>query len=122
MEKLKKALIVARVVGSHVDDPTYIHSVTEFSLSGKMYKAVKTDYDLVRNTLLGESEGLKLQKFMVASPEVNYISKEAQKNFHKLTGKMGFYIQPRTKGQGHGSTSRAFYARTRFLAEFIDLG
>ena len=122
LEKLKKALIVARTVGSHVDDPTYIHSVTEFSLSGKLYKAVKADYDLVRNALLGNSKALDTQKLMVASPQVKYIGNEAQKNFHKLTGKMGVYIQPRTKGQGHGSTSRAFYARKGFLAEFINLG
>lgn len=40
---------------------------------------------------------------------------------NELTGGMGVYIQPRTKGAWHGSTSRAFYARTKFLAEFIKL-
>ena len=64
----------------------------------KLYEAVKADYDLVRKTLLDPSKG-----------------------FSSLTGKMGVYIQPRTKGQGHGSTSRAFYARPKFLAEFIKL-
>jgi hypothetical protein len=34
---------------------------------------------------------------------------------------MGKYIQPRTKGAGHGSTSRAFYARPLFLKQFIKL-
>jgi hypothetical protein len=28
---------------------------------------------------------------------------------------------PLAKGAGHGSTSRAFYARPRFLAKFIKL-
>jgi len=98
LAKLKKAIVVARIVGSNVDEPTYIHSVTEFNLSDEMYQAVKADYDLVRKTLLNPDQG-----------------------FQALTGHMGFYIQPRTKGAGHGSTSRAFYARPKFLAEFITI-
>ncbi len=33
-----------------------------------------------------------------------------------MTGTIGTYLQTRTKGAGHGSTSRAFYLRTSFLA------
>jgi len=84
LAKLKKAVVVARIVGAHVDSPTYIHSVTEFNLSGEMYEAVKADYNLVRETLLNPKQG-----------------------FQALTGHMGIYIQPRTKGAGHGSISRA---------------
>ncbi len=98
LTKLKKAVVVARIVGNHVDEPTYIHSITEFNLSAEMYKAVKADYDLVRDTLLEQFQDIQ-----------------------SLTGHMGVYIQPRTKGSGHGSTSRAFYARPKFLAEFIKL-
>jgi len=98
LAKLRKAIVVARIVGENVDEPSYIHSITEFNLSNEMYEAVKADYDLVRNTLLDPNRG-----------------------FHALTGKMGVYIQPRTKGAGHGSTSRAFYARPKFLAEFIKI-
>jgi DNA mismatch repair protein MutH len=98
LAKLKKAVVVARIVGKTVDEPSHIHSIVEFDLKGELYNAVKADYDLVRNTLLDPNLG-----------------------FDKLTGKMGYYIQPRTKGPGHGSTSRAFYARTRFLKEFIEL-
>jgi hypothetical protein len=47
--------------------------------------------------------------------------KEAIERLKKLSGKMGKYIQPRTKGSGHGSISRAFYARKSFLREFINL-
>jgi hypothetical protein len=39
--------------------------------------------------------------------------------FEALTGRMGVFIQPRTKGAGHGSTSRAFYARVPFLKKII---
>ena len=98
LAKLKKIVVVARTVGKNVDELSYIHSVIEFDLHGELYDAVKADYDLVRNTLLDSSKGFKA-----------------------LTGKMGYYIQPRTKGAGHGSISRAFYARPRFLAKFINL-
>jgi len=96
LAKLRKAVVIARTVGPNIDAPSYIHSVTEFNLSDEMYEAVKADYDLVRNALLDPSKG-----------------------FDTLTGYMGVYIQPRTKGPGHGSTSRAFYARASFLAKFI---
>lgn len=98
LAKLKKAIVVARIVGNHVDVPTYIHSVTEFNLSDEMYEAVKADYDLVRDILLKPAMG-----------------------FQALTVHMGVYIQPRTKGAGHGSISRAFYARPKFLAKFIKI-
>jgi DNA mismatch repair protein MutH len=98
LAKLRKAVVVARVVGDSIDEPSYIYSVVEFDLQGELYNAVKADYDLVRQTLL-----------------------DPQKGFGSLTGKMGLYIQPRTKGVGHGTISRAFYARLRFLEKFIKL-
>ncbi len=98
LAKLKKAVVVARIVGKTIDEPSYIHSITEFNLHGALFDLVKNDYDLVRNTLLDPNKG-----------------------FNFLTGKMGYYIQPRTKGPGHGSNSRAFYARPLFLKQFITL-
>lgn len=36
-----------------------------------------------------------------------------------LMGSLGKYLQTRTKGAGHGSTSRAFYLRPKFAREAI---
>ena len=41
--------------------------------------------------------------------------------FESLTGKMGVLVQPRTKGPGHGSRSRAFYARKALVARILAL-
>lgn len=100
LSKLRKAVVVARTVGSHYGDPSYVYDIIELDLDEgtPLYEAVKADYDTVRNALL-----------------------DPQRGFNSLTGKMGVYIQPRTKGAGHGSVSRAFYARPSFLAQFINL-
>ena len=96
LSKLKKAVLVARVVGDNYSEPTFIHSVTTIDLDGDVYDVVEQDYELVRECIRRDG-------------------------FSALTGSMGHYVQPRTKGAGHGSTSRAFYARPRFLAEYIRL-
>ena len=98
LTKLKKAVIVARIVGNSYADPTYVHSVTQIELTGELYRAVEADYELVRECL-----------------------NDSKKGFPALTGKMGVYVQPRTKGAGHESVSRAFYARPLFLQQFIML-
>lgn len=98
LAKLKKAVCVARTVGSSVDEPSLIHSVNMIDLHGDLYEAVKRDYETVQECL-----------------------NDAERGFACLTGAMGEYVQPRTKGAGHGSTSRAFYARPLFLAQFIKL-
>ena len=48
-------------------------------------------------------------------------SNNPKEAFKKLSGTMGVYIQPRTKGPGHGSTSRAFYMRKNALAKLLKL-
>jgi hypothetical protein len=96
LAKLRKAIVVARIVGPSYAEPTFVHSVTEIELAGELYEAVAADYELVRACL-----------------------NDPRRGFSALTGKMGKYIQPRTKGAGHGSISRAFYARPVFLKQFI---
>lgn len=58
-------------------------------------KEIEADYEFIRNKL-------------------------STQGFAALTGKDGKWIQARTKGPGHGSTSRAFYARTQLVAEIFN--
>jgi len=96
--KLKKIVIVARVFENQKDIHSLLHSVAPFDLDDpEIYDQVKADYNLVRSTI-------------------------REQGFSELSGKMGKLIQPRTKGAGHGSTSRAFYARIGFVAHILGKG
>jgi DNA mismatch repair protein MutH len=97
LSKLRKAVVCARVFESQKDDRSLLASVSTFNLDDpKILNQVKADYELVRATITA-------------------------KGFDELTGAMGVLVQPRTKGPGHGSTSRAFYARTRFVTTILGL-
>ena len=60
----------------------------------EMAATLKADYDAIRARFLG-GEG--------------------------LTSRMGTLLQNRTKGPGHGSTSRAFYLRTAFMRKVMPI-
>lgn len=95
--KLRSLIICGRLFESREEKHSILLSVGTFDLVAKKIKErVKKDYDLVRKTI-------KLQ------------------GFNALTGKMGVLVQPRTKGAGHGSTTRAFYARTGFVKQILNL-
>ena len=98
LTKLKRAVVVARIVGQDVDEPSIVHSINPLDLKDEVYEVVRRDYEDVRACI-----------------------KDPKRGFELLTGSMGTYVQPRTKGPGHGSISRAFYARPVFLAQFINL-
>jgi DNA mismatch repair protein MutH len=95
LAKMRKIVIVARIWESQLEKKSILYSTTTFDLGdNEIFNQVKADYDLVRETIV-------------------------TKGFSALSGKLGVYIQPRTKGAGHGSTSRAFYARVPFLMQSI---
>lgn len=68
----------------------------DFLESDTLIQEIEADYEFIR-------EKLRIQ------------------GFQALTGKDGKWIQARTKGAGHGSTSRAFYARKELIQEIIKL-
>lgn len=68
----------------------------DFAEDDELIKEIKADYDFIRNKLTTQG-------------------------FEALTGKDGKWIQARTKGPGHGSVSRAFYARTSLVKRIFEI-
>lgn len=97
LAKLKKAVVCSRLFEDQSDARSLLVQVSAFDLHEKStYDQVKSDYEETRNCILSQG-------------------------FDHLTGRMGVLVQPRTKGPGHGSTSRAFYARTQFVAKILGI-
>lgn len=80
--KLRKILIVARIHESQTETQSLLHSIAEFDLDDPLlHQALKADYDLIRQVVLAGGV---------------------------LTGRLGRFIQPRTKGAGHGTLHELF--------------
>ena len=67
----------------------------DFSETDDLIQEIKADYDFIREKLI-------------------------KRGFKSLTGKDGKWIQARTKGSGHGSISRAFYARKELVKKIFE--
>jgi hypothetical protein len=93
LSKLKKIVLVVRTRGISDNQPSFLYKVSAIDLSPEVMQTIEHDYNTVRDC----------------------IGNDPAIGFKRLHSKMGTYIQPRTKGSGHGSTSRAFYARKSFL-------
>jgi len=92
LAKLQKIVVCARMFESKEEKSSLLVKVGAFDLDEHdVYAQVKADYEEVRETI-------RLQ------------------GFEALTGRMGVLVQPRTKGPGHGSISRAFYARKELVS------
>jgi DNA mismatch repair protein MutH len=95
LTKLKKLVVAARIWKNQEESSSILYSVRTFDLNdAEIFNQIRRDYNLVKNTIINQG-------------------------FSALTGNMGIYVQPRTKGPGHGSTSRAFYARASFLKKIF---
>lgn len=95
--KFKKMVVCARIFESKQESKSELFKVASFDLSNRdLLDQVKNDYEETRECII-------------------------KQGFESLSGKMGILIQPRTKGAGHGSSSRAFYARTQFVAKILGL-
>jgi len=68
----------------------------DFAESDDIIREIAADYEYIRSKLRAEG-------------------------FESLTGRDGKWIQARTKGPGHGSISRAFYARKSLVSKIFEL-
>jgi len=68
----------------------------DFSKTDELILEIKADYDFIRHKLITHG-------------------------FGSLTGADGKWIQARTKGSGHGSETRAFYARPIFIKKILGI-
>ncbi|MDX6305927.1 MAG: mismatch repair protein MutH [Blastocatellia bacterium] len=96
-DKLRSMLVVGRVYES----PKELHSI--------LYAAAEFDLDnpIIREQVAGDYEIIRKQ---IRSGGID-----------SVTGDLGRLVQARTKGRGHGSTTKAFYARTIFVAHILNL-
>ena len=95
-EKLKSLILCACSWNGKNDVESTLVAVSSFDFieDENLIKEIESDYEFIRNKLITQG-------------------------FSSLTGKDGKWIQARTKGAGHGSTSRAFYARTSLIKEIF---
>jgi len=96
-DKLRRLVVVSRIFETEDDARSVLHAAAKFDLDDPaFFRAVREDYELIRAVI-------------------------RERGFAALTGDLGRLIQARTKGRGHGSASRAFYARTAFVARILNL-
>ena len=91
-EKLKSLIFCAVLWTGHNQEIAEFIKVTSFDFleNDDIIKEIEQDYEFIRQKLITQG-------------------------FENLTGKDGKWIQARTKGAGHGSTRRAFYARKELV-------
>src|ERR1051325_8537837 len=96
-DKLRSMVVVSRVWESAREEHSVLHAAAEFDLDDpKIHAQVGDDYETIRGQIRGHG-------------------------IDSVTGDLGKLVQARTKGPGHGSTSRAFYARPIFVAHILNL-
>lgn len=97
LAKLRRLVVCARLWHGKDEERSELVRVDTFDLNDpQLLDEVREDYERVRAA-------------------VNTQGPDA------LTGRMGRWVQPRTKGLGHGSKTRAFYARTCLVARLLRL-
>ena len=95
--KLRRMIVVARMFESQREERSLCHRIAEFDLGEQeLRRQIEADYNYVQEVI-------------------------RTKGFAALSGYMGDLVQPRTKGPGHGSQSRAFYARKQLVARILGI-
>src|SRR2546421_2135827 len=96
-DKLRSMLVVSRVYESPQELHSMLHAAAEFDLDNpSTFQQVKDDYETIRTQI-------------------------RTRGIDSVTGDLGELVQARTKGRGHGSSTRAFYARPVFVAHILNL-
>ncbi len=96
-DKLRSMVVVSRIWESKEELHSLLHAAAEFDLDNPdIRKQVVSDYESIRVQI-------------------------RDRGIDSVTGDLGKLVQARTKGPGHGSTSRAFYARPIFVAHILNL-
>jgi DNA mismatch repair protein MutH len=96
-DKLRSMVVVSRVYESPQESHSMLHAAAEFDLDNAgIRQRVAVDYETIRGQI--RSGGID-----------------------SVTGDLGQLVQARTKGRGHGSKTRAFYARAIFVAHILNL-
>src|SRR5436305_4382931 len=96
-DKLRSMVVVSRIYESREEMHSVLHAVAEFDLDNpKIREQVVSDYESIRTQI-------------------------RERGIDSVTGDLGKLVQARTKGRGHGSTTRAFYARPVFVAHILNL-
>ena len=96
-DKLRSMVVVSRVWESAQELHSMLHAAAEFDLDDpQIHSQVRGDYEAIRGQI--RAHGID-----------------------SVTGDLGKLVQARTKGRGHGSTTRAFYARLIFVAHILNL-
>ena len=96
-DKLRSMVVVSRIYESASELHSILHAAAEFDLDDpKIHEQVKADYETIRQRI--RATGID-----------------------SVNGDLGKVVQARTKGRGHGSTTRAFYARPIFVAHILNL-
>ncbi len=89
--KLQRMIVVARVFESRDERRSICRQITEFDLADRnLHDRIEADCNQVREVI-------------------------RTTGFDAPSGSMGVLVQPRTKEPGHGSRSRAFYARKQLV-------
>ena len=96
-DKLRSMVVVSRVWESKEELRSTLHAAAEFDL----------DNPKIRDQVIADYESIRTQV--------------RERGIDSVTGDLGKLVQARTKGPGHGSTSRAFYARPVFVAHILNL-
>jgi DNA mismatch repair protein MutH len=96
-DKLRSMVVVSRIYEDPQESHSMLHAAAEFDLDNpKLRDQVAADYETIRKQI---RDG----------------------GIDSVTGDLGQLVQARTKGRGHGSKTRAFYARAIFVTHILNL-